>query len=97
MGEDIVKGCASCRHHSKQQRRNCLEVGDGELEQNWWDDDNPLTVLLCRHPSQKRPKEMGRDDQDPPPGASCELYEAGNVRGLNPELERLLARREGDM
>lgn len=79
----------SCRHHSKSQQRKPLEVADEELELVEWDDE-PETVLLCRHPSLGgSPKQMGAPDGNP--GSECELYELGRKRGLDPSLERLLS------
>lgn len=85
------KGCASCRFHSKSERRKALGVGDGDLELVEFD-DKPQSVLVCRHEGNGGGKEMGLPETRP--GASCELYEAGGKRGVSPELEKLLGRWE---
>jgi hypothetical protein len=81
--------CKNCRHHSKEERRKALEVGDGDLELVEFD-DKPQIVYICRHPD-ARYKEMGPGD----PGEGCSLWEGAQKKGLDPDLERLLARRGG--
>lgn len=86
-----VNLCAACRFHSKEPRRKAIEVGDGELELVSFEDEL-YDMIICREPSRKH-VEMGFVDQNP--GADCPLFDAGK-KGLDPALERLLARRDNN-
>jgi hypothetical protein len=69
-------------------RRKALDVADGELELVEFDDD-PEAWFVCKHPIQMN-KEMGKEGA----GQGCTLFEEPEKKGLDPELERLLAQRE---
>jgi hypothetical protein len=71
-------------------RREALAVADGDLELVEFADDRE-SWYVCKHDDQPN-KEMGKGTEA---GIGCALFEAPTAKGLDPALERLLARREG--
>jgi hypothetical protein len=71
-------------------RRKALAVGDEELELVEFADE-PEMWFVCMHSAQSN-KEIGPGESD---GAGCPLFEAPSKSGLDPDLEKLLARRAG--
>jgi hypothetical protein len=85
---DDTSMCGRCRFHHKSMRRKALDVADGELELVEFDEE-PEVWFVCKNPLQMN-KEMGKEGA----GQGCTLFEEPEKKGLDPELERLLARRD---
>lgn len=87
------KGCFSCRHHSKEERRRPTGHVDGEYEKaEFYEESDPEDEIqvwaICQH-SSRNGKEVGPLEMNP--GADCDLYEPGSKGVLSPELERLVS------
>ncbi len=90
-----MNGCHNCRFHSKHDRLDPISVASSRLMKIKSKDD-PMTTFICMNPQQEG-KEIGREDASPPPGKDCSLWEEGKKRtALDPELERLVARKTGE-
>ena len=85
-----MPGCLDCRYHAREERVKALRVVDPALEIVEYADE-PQIFVVCRHSSAGRGREVAPIEAEP--GADCELWEAGEKRGLSDELRALLARR----